>query len=73
VLALAEVDPLSAIDAGADLSSDECRLEARRIDYDRVEMSTTCDYVHRYVFPNGVTTEAGEDLSSILRVDVQPS
>jgi hypothetical protein len=75
VLGLAEVDPLAATAPDADLSTYECRLEARRRDGNdggQVEMTTSCDYVHHYVFPNGVTTEAGEDLSSILDVDVQP-
>jgi hypothetical protein len=71
-LGLAEVDPLAANQPDDDLSTYECRLESRRTDAGGVEMTTTCDYVHHYVFPNGVTTEAGEDLASILDVAVEP-
>ena len=32
----------------------------------------TCRYVHHYIFPNGITSNADEDLSPVLDVVVEP-
>jgi hypothetical protein len=72
VLGLAEVNPFAEPTPDAELSTYECRLETRLVERAQIEMTRTCRYVHHYIFPNGVTSNADEDLSPVLDVSIEP-
>ena len=72
VLGLAEVNPFAEPTPDAELSTYECRLEARLVERAQIEMTRTCRYVHHYIFPNGITSDADEDLAPVLDVTVEP-